>query len=271
MPNPKSKIRNPKSPKGLSPVPGSIALVLGSGFGGIEHECKSTARIDYADMPGWPMPTGLPGHECRLTQGVLWGRPVLVFRGRYHAYEGFAPRELALIPQAAHELGATTMIVTNAAGGIRKDLRAGSLMAITDHINQMGLNPLVGPQRLPGARRFAPIAGAYDPALVKALVKAGKRAGEPVATGVYAGVLGPSFETAAEVRALRRIGADAVGMSTVPEVIVARALGLRVCGLSLITNRAGSNDDSHEATLKEGTNNAPKVAKVLLELFKLLA
>ena len=267
MPSPS----RPKLPPGLKPAPGSIALILGSGFGDIERQCKAAARVDYADIAGWPRPSGLPGHKCRLTQGKLWGRKVLVFRGRYHAYEGFAPRDLALIPQLAHALGATTVIVTNAAGGIRPGLNAGSLMAITDHVNAMGINPLVGLQRLPGAARFAPMAGAYDPALVSALVKAGKSAGETVAKGVYAAVLGPSFETAAEVRALKAMGADAVGMSTVPEVIVARALGLRVCGLSLITNRAGSSDDSHEGTLKQGTDNAGRVANVLRELFGLLA
>lgn len=260
----------PKLPPGLKPVPGSIALVLGSGFGGIERECKAATRVDYADIPGWPRPSGLPGHECRLTQGKLWGRDALVFRGRYHAYEGFAARELARIPQLAHTLGATTIVVTNAAGGIRRDLKAGSLMAITDHVNMMGLNPLVGLQRLPGAKRFAPMAGAYDGALVAALVKAGKAASETVTKGVYAAVLGPSFETAAEVRALKAMGADAVGMSTVPEVIVARALGLTVCGLSLITNRAGSSDDSHEGTLTQGANNADRVAAVLRALFGLL-
>lgn len=277
MRNPKSIIRSPQSyeaelsflqKQGFRTAP--LALILGSGFGSIERECKAVARVDYADIPGWPRPSGLPGHECRLTQGKLWGRDVLVFRGRYHAYEGFAARELALIPQLAHTLGAGTLVVTNAAGGIRAGLKAGSLMAITDHINQMGLNPLVGPQRLPGAARFAPMADAYDAALVKALVKAGKAAGESVATGVYAGVLGPSFETAAEVRALKNLGADAVGMSTVPEVIVARALGMTVCGLSLITNRAGSSDDSHEGTLKQGSDNADRVAAVLKALFGLM-
>lgn len=251
-------------------MPGCVALILGSGFGGIERQSRATARMDYAEIAGWPRPSGLPGHECRLTQGKLWGRDALVFRGRYHAYEGFAARDLALIPQLAHALGAGTLIVTNAAGGIAPGLKPGSLMAITDHINQMGVNPLVGPQRLPGAARFAPMAGAYDAGLVRALVKAGKAAGETVTKGVYAGVLGPSFETAAEVRALKALGADAVGMSTVPEVIVARALGMKVCGLSLVTNRAGSSDDSHEGTLQQGSDNADRVAAVLKALFGLL-
>jgi inosine/guanosine/xanthosine phosphorylase family protein len=280
MRNQKSPIRNPQSKdlapalkhlraRGFEPAP-AVALILGSGFGEIESACKAAAQADYASIPGLPEPTGLAGHVCRLTQGKLWGRDALVFRGRYHAYEGFAPRELALLPRLAHELGARTIIITNAAGGIRDDLVTGSLMAITDHINLMGLNPLAGRERLPGAARFAPMAGAWDSALRAALVAAGTSVNETVATGVYAAVPGPSFETEAEVRALRAMGADAVGMSTVPEAIVARALGMSVCGLSLITNRAGSFDDSHEHTLRRATNNAPRVARVLAEMFSQL-
>lgn len=240
-----------------------VALILGSGFGGIERDCTVAAQADYADIPGLPAPTGLAGHACRLTQGELWGVDALVFRGRYHAYEGFAPRDLALLPRIAHALGAPLLVATNAAGGIREDLTPGALMAITDHVNLMGLNPLTGPARMEGAARFAPMAGAYDADLVSKLVAAGKAVNENTRTGVYAAVLGPNFETAAEVRLLKALGADAVGMSTVPEVIVARALGMKVCGLSLITNRAGSIDDSHERTLKAGTDNAPRLARVL--------
>lgn len=247
-----------------------VALILGSGLGEVEAECSVQARVDYAQVPGLPLPTGLAGHVCRLTSGRLFGADTLVFRGRYHAYEGFAPRELAMLPRIAHGMGARTLVITNAAGSIRRDLRPGALLAITDHINLMGLNPLAGRERLPGAARFAPMAGAYDAALVDALIAAGKAAGEPVRTGVYAGVLGPSFETAAEVRALGAMGADCVGMSTVPEAIVAHALGMRVCGLSLITNRAGQAGDSHEDTLRQAVNNAPRMASVLRGLFSSL-
>ena len=177
-------------------------------------------------------------------------------------------RDLGICVQVAHALGCGTLVVTNAAGGIREDLKPGSLMAITDHVNFMGINPLVGFERLPGAKAFPAMGGAYDPELTEMLLQAGKQADEPLARGVYAGVLGPSFETPAEVKALRSIGVDAVGMSTVPEVIVARALGMRVCGLSLITNVAGGNDDTHEGTLKAGSNNAPRFAKVLHHLFE---
>lgn len=248
---------------GFGGVAPRLALILGSGFGGLEHEIDSPVQCSYSELPGFPVPAGTSGHVCRVSQGVLWGTRALVFRGRYHAYEGHAPRELAACVWVAHALGARTLLVTNAAGGIRGDLAPGSMMAIRDHINLTGANPLVGPTRLHGAAAFPPMGAAYDPGLLAALLKAGEQAGEPMASGVYAAVLGPSFETPAEVEMLRRLGADAVGMSTVPEVIAANALGMRVCGLSLITNRAGSAHDSHERVLQSGADNAPRLAAVL--------
>ena len=248
-----------------------VALILGSGFGLIEREVADPQDIQYQDIDGFPPPAGTSGHACRLSEGTLWGVPSLVFRGRFHAYEGHDPRDLAICVQIAHALGCETLVVTNAAGGIRADLQPGSLMAITDHVNFMGLNPLVGFERMPGARAFPAMGGAYDAELTNALVQAGDKASETVVKGVYAAVLGPSFETPAEVEALRRMRADAVGMSTVPEVIVARALGMRVCGLSLITNVAGGHEDSHDGTLKAGSDNAPRFAAVLKGLFESLA
>jgi purine-nucleoside phosphorylase len=239
------------------------ALILGSGFGAIEERCESKARIAYEEVPGFARPTGTPGHVCRLTQGKLFGRPMLVFRGRYHAYEGFQPRELVFPVRVAHALGVSTLIATNAAGGIRADLAPGSLMAISDHINLQGVNPLVGRQRMSGAAPFAPMAGAYDALLLEKLLAAAKKCGEGMTSGVYAAVLGPSFETEAEVRMLKGFGADAVGMSTVPEVICARALGMRVCAFSLITNRAGSRDESHTANVAKGEQTAARIQRVL--------
>lgn len=248
-----------------------MAVILGSGFGLIEREVSDPLDIHYQDIDGFPPPAGTSGHECRLSEGSLWGVPSLVFRGRFHAYEGHDARDLGICVQVAHALGCEILVVTNAAGGIRDDLQPGSLVAITDHVNFMGLNPLAGFERLPGAKPFPAMGRAYDKKLTDMLVQAGKQAGESVARGIYAGVLGPSFETPAEVEALRRMGADAVGMSTVPEVIVARALGMRVCGLSLITNVAGGHEDSHEGTLKSGSDNAPRFAAVLKALFQALA
>ncbi len=245
-----------------------IALVLGSGFGAIEDQCKSRAQVAYCDVPGFARPTGVAGHLCRLTQGNLWGKKALVLRGRYHAYEGFAVRELVFGVRVAHALGAKTVVLTNAAGGIRDDLQPGHLMAITDHINLIGVNPLVGRQRMEGARRFPPMAGLYNPKLAAALMAAAKTADVPMAAGVYAAVLGPSFETEAEVRMLKLIGADAVGMSTIPEAICAHALGMRVCGLSLITNRAGAATDDHEAGLKLADERSSRIARGLEGLFR---
>jgi purine-nucleoside phosphorylase len=271
MPNPKSKIQNPKSADhlrtlGFGKSEPAVALILGSGFGLIEREMAGGVCASYCDIHGFPKPAGTSGHLCRLTQGELWGVNALVFRGRYHAYEGHSPRELAVCVETAFELGARTLVATNAAGGIRADLQPGSLMAITDHINLMGFSPLMGAQRLPGVAPFVPMGGAYDPALTRKLIDAGKAAGEPVAAGIYAAVPGPNFETPAEVEMLRRLGADAVGMSTVPEVITARALGMKVCALSLITNRAGG----HEHVNTEQAGNGPRIAKVLKALFEAL-
>jgi purine-nucleoside phosphorylase len=248
-----------------------LALILGSGFGLVEHRAERHAQVRYADVPGMPPPSGTAGHECRLTRGTLWGASVLIFRGRYHGYEGHSARDLVATVRLAHALGARSLVVTNSAGGIRPDLGPGALMAIRDHINLMGVNPLVGPERMPGAPPFPAMGQAYDPALTGALVKAGKDAGEEISQGVYAAVLGPSFETPAEVEYLRNAGADAVGMSTVPEVIAARALNMRVCGLSLVTNRAGGDADSHEQTLKAGQDAEPRVARVLEELLRAIA
>lgn len=245
-----------------------VALILGSGWGAIEREVVDPLAVRYEDIDGFPPPAGTSGHECRLTEGRLWGVQTLVFRGRYHAYEGHDPRDLAIQVQVAHALGVGMLVLTNAAGGIRDDLQPGALMAVSDHLNLMGINPLAGFERLPHAKPFPAMGRAYDPELLQMLVQAAEQAGEPVSTGVYAAVLGPSFETPAEVRMLAGMGADAVGMSTVPEAIAARALGLRVCALSLITNRAGGHDDSHEGTLKAGHDNAPRFAAVLKGLFK---
>lgn len=248
-----------------------LALILGSGFGEIEQEVASAVRCAYSELPGFPAPAGTSGHVCRVSQGELWGVNALVFRGRYHAYEGHGPRDLSACVWVAHALGTRTLVVTNASGGIRADLAPGSLMAIRDHINLTGTNPLVGSVRLKGAAPFPPMGAAYNPGLLDTLLKAGESVGEPMVSGVYAAVLGPSFETPAEVEMLRRVGADAVGMSTVPEVIAANALGMQVCGLSLITNRAGSADDSHERVLKAGAENAKRLARVLQRLVGALA
>ncbi|MCF6227410.1 MAG: purine-nucleoside phosphorylase [Planctomycetes bacterium] len=250
------------SKAGISSAP-EIAIILGSGFGAIENLLTSRISIAYGDIPDFPKPAGTAGHKCRLSIGKIGERSVALFRGRYHLYEDFTPRQLALCVRLAHAMGIKSLLVTNAAGGIRPDLAPDSLMLITDHIHLLGANPLSGPSAIHGAPQFPPMAGAYDAGLSEKLAWAAEAVGEKLFEGVYASVPGPNFETAAEVRMLGILGADAVGMSTTPEVIIGHALGMKVAGLSLITNRAGSIDDSHIGTLMNAAENADRVKKLI--------
>jgi purine-nucleoside phosphorylase len=213
-----------------------IALVLGSGLGALMEAVDDAIPVPFADIPGFPPPT-VQGHAGRVVSGALEGRRVLVFSGRVHLYEGHDPAIAALPVRVMHALGVHTLFVSNAAGGIRRTFRPGDLMLIRDEMNLMWRNPLVGPA-CAGETRFPDMSAPYDAALLDTLRDASLAAGVPVVEGVYAALLGPSYETPAEVRMLERLGADAVGMSTVPEVLVARALGMRVAGVSCITNHA---------------------------------
>jgi purine-nucleoside phosphorylase len=213
-----------------------IALILGSGLGGLVRRIEGAVEIPFADIPGFPR-SDVEGHAARLVGGTFAGRDVLAFAGRYHLYEGHSAAAVALPVRLARALGVRTLFVSNAAGGIRRTFRAGDLMLIHDHINLMWQNPLVGPVR-DGELRFPDMSQPYDPVLLAHLRDAALDAGVPIVEGIYAGLLGPSYETPAEIRMLERIGADAVGMSTVPEVIAARALGMRVAGISCVTNVA---------------------------------
>lgn len=221
---------------GRIPAPPEVALVLGSGLGALADAVEDAVRVAYGEIPGFAAST-VVGHAGRMVAGRLEGRSVLAFQGRYHAYEGHPAAALAAPVRVAAALGARTLIVTCAAGGVNADLAAGSLMLIADHLNLMGQNPLVGPV-LPGEERFPDMTEAYDRSLMTLAESVAKAEGIAVSRGVYAALLGPSYETPAEVRMLRMLGADAVGMSTVPEVIAARAGGLRVLGIALITNAA---------------------------------
>lgn len=214
----------------------ALALILGSGLGGLAGRITNAVRIPFAEVPGFP-PATVHGHAGALVVGSLGGTEVIALAGRFHLYEGHSPAVAALPVRVAHALGARSLFVSNAAGGVRRTLRAGDLMLIRDHINLMWRNPLVGPA-LPGEARFPDMSAPYDATLLAALRRAALATRTAVVEGVYAGLLGPSYETAAEVRMLERLGADAVGMSTVPEVIVARSLGMRVAGVSCITNLA---------------------------------
>jgi purine-nucleoside phosphorylase len=213
-----------------------LAIILGSGLGGLSRVIEDASRIAFREIPGFPEAT-VAGHEGAVLVGTLGGRDVVALSGRFHMYEGH-PAALAAFPvRVFHALGIRQLFVSNAAGGISQKLAIGDLMIISDHLNLMAANPLVGAAQ-DGETRFPDMTDAYDPGLRKVLRTAAEKLSIRVREGVYAGLLGPSYETPAEVKMLRTLGADAVGMSTVPEVIMARALGIRVAGVSCITNAA---------------------------------
>ena len=213
-----------------------IALILGSGLGGLADEIGDAVRIPFADVPGFPS-ASVVGHAGMLVVGTLEGRNVIALAGRFHMYEGHDAQLAGFPVRVMHALGARTLFVSNAAGGVNRAFRPGDLMIIADHINMMMKNPLIGPVE-PGDERFPDMSAAYDPALQAVLRESGSALGIPLVAGTYMGLLGPAYETPAEVRMIERLGADAVGMSTVPETIVARAIGMRVAGVSCITNLA---------------------------------
>ena len=218
---------------GARPV---AAIVLGSGLGGLAERIEDGRRIPFQEVPGFPAAT-VQGHLGALISGTLAGRPVLALAGRFHLYEGHSAALAGFAIRVLHALGAPTLFVSNAAGGVNRGFTPGDLMSIADHVNLMWRNPLEGPLE-PGDERFPDMSAPYDPALRATLRAVAAAEGIPLRDGVYVGLLGPTYETPAEVRMLERIGADAVGMSTVPETIVARAIGMRVVGVSCITNMA---------------------------------
>jgi purine-nucleoside phosphorylase len=220
---------------GAVPTP-VAAIILGSGLGGLADQIADAVRIPFHDIPGFP-PATVEGHAGALIIGTLAGQPVICLAGRFHLYEGH-PAAVAVYPvRLLHALGARTLIVSNAAGGIRRSFSPGTIMRIDDHINLMNRHPLSGPVQQ-GEARFPDMSAPYDRALGERLDATARSLGLRLEIGVYCGLLGPTYETPAEVRMLEKLGADAVGMSTVPEVIMARALGMRCVGMSLITNAA---------------------------------
>lgn len=226
----------------LQPV---VALILGSGLGDLANEIRDATAIPYGEIPHFERST-VAGHAGRLLLGMLEDIPVVVMQGRFHFYEGYSLQALTLPVRVLHQLGAHTLIVTNAAGGVNPTYRPGDFMLISDHINLPGLagaHPLIGPNEERFGERFPPLAKAYDTQL-RALARSVASAWPEMTLheGVYVMVSGPSYETGAELHFLRLIGADAVGMSTVPEVVVARHMGMRVLGLSLITNSATGDE-----------------------------
>lgn len=213
-----------------------VHLVLGSGLGGLVDALDCDLEVPFDTLPGFPPPS-VTGHAGRFLFGRISGCPVVVQAGRYHVYEGHAAEVVAAPVRLGRALGASIFIATNAAGGIRTDLGPGSLMLLSDHLNLQGRNPLIGPVA-PGETRFPDMSVAYDAELRALAHRVASSAGLTLADGVYAAVTGPSYETPAEIAMFERLGADAVGMSTVPEVITARAGGTRCLGFSMITNHA---------------------------------
>lgn len=235
----------------LSSLRPSLGIILGSGFDLVLSRLKVHGESPYARIPGLP-PVGVSGHTGRVVVGRLEGTPVLVFSGRAHYYEGHSMEAVTSSVRVMAACGITDLLLTNAAGGVNRKFRAGDFMVISDHINLMGANPLRGPA-LAGWPRFVDLSCAYDAGLRRWLQTAGRRCGLRLHSGVYLAVAGPSYETPAEIRAFARLGADAVGMSTVPETIVARQCGLRVAGLSCITNLAAGRTRqtlSHQEVLE---------------------
>ncbi|MGR3662105.1 MAG: purine-nucleoside phosphorylase [Paracoccaceae bacterium] len=257
--NAKDLARQIRDRAGHAPV--RIGLILGSGLGHLADTVDGTA-IDYSDLPGFPG-SGVSGHNPKLVIGDLEGCRIAVFGGRAHYYESGKGDAMRLPLEVLKELGAEALILTNAAGSMRPDIPPGNLMLLNDHINFSGLNPLIGE---PTDARFVPMTEAHDPALRTALKVAAKDQNIELQEGVYAWYSGPSFETPAEIRAIKILGGDAVGMSTVPEVILGRFLGLRVAAISVITNMAAGMSDeniSHEHTKAMAPLGAAKLEKIL--------
>ena len=248
---------------GLAP---KTALVLGSGLGGLVDEVEGAVRISYGDLPGFPK-SGVTGHAGEIVAGRLSGQPVLMLAGRAHYYEHGNPAAMRPALEALASLGVDKLLLTNAAGSLEPDMAPGSVMLITDHINFSGTNPLFGE---PTDRRFVGLTNAYDSDLRAALEKAAGATGTPLHQGVYMWFSGPSFETPAEIRMARIMGANAVGMSTVPEVILARFLGLRVAACSVITNLAAGmtgGELSHQETKDMAPLGGRRLAAILKEMF----
>jgi purine-nucleoside phosphorylase len=252
-----------------------IGLILGSGLGGLADSVQKPDVIPYNDLPNWPISTVF-GHAGRLVVGRLENQAVLVMQGRIHFYEGISMSQVTLPVRVMQRLGIEILVVTNAAGGINPDFEPGDLMLLTDHLNLVGMagfNPLVGPNMEEFGPRFPDMSQAYDRALNDLARKAARENGITLQEGVYVGLSGPSFETPADLRFLRMAGADAVGMSTVPEVTVARHGNTRVLGISGISNKAnldGNTVTTHEEVLEAGRIIVPKLEKIIRSVLRSL-
>jgi purine-nucleoside phosphorylase len=252
-----------------------VGLILGSGLNALADSVEERQAIPFKDLPHWPVSTVM-GHSGQLVVGALEGKPVFVMQGRVHYYEGYNMSQVTLPIRVMQKLNIGVLIVTNAAGGINPDFAPGDVMLITDHLNlagMAGLNPLIGPNLDEIGPRFPDMSQAYDRELAGLARRVASEAGVSLREGVYVGLSGPSFETPADLRFLRAVGADAVGMSTVPEVTVARHGGMRVLGFSGISNKAnldGSTITTHEEVMEAGRVITPKMETIIRGVLKLL-
>jgi purine-nucleoside phosphorylase len=240
-------------------------MVLGSGLGGLAAEMADAQAIPFEELPGWPAPSA-PGHSGRLLLGTLHGLPVACLQGRLHMYEGHGERLVVEPVLLMRRLGAEVVLLTNASGGVNPAYGAGTLMIIADHINLTGRNPLLGPNDDDLGARFPDMTAVWDPELRAGLHAAGGAEGVELREGVYLGLTGPTYETPAEVRMMRALGADAVGMSTVMEAIAAHWAGLRVCGVSLVTNAGAglsATPLSHAEVLAAAAEAGPRLSRIL--------
>ncbi|HEY4189179.1 MAG TPA: purine-nucleoside phosphorylase [Candidatus Limnocylindrales bacterium] len=251
--------------QGRTAVSPRVGIVLGSGLGGLADSVENPVSIPFDQLPGWPAATA-PGHVGRLLLGRIAGVQVVMLQGRFHLYEGNDPGLVVQPVLLFQQLGARTVVLTNAAGGVNPAYGPGTLMVIADHLNLTGRTPLLGRNADGLGQRFPDLTDVWTPALRQRLHAAAAAEGVELAEGIYAGLLGPSYETPAEVRMLRTLGADAVGMSTVLEAVAARWVGLDVCGVSLVTNLgAGYSGQplTHAEVMAAGEEAGPRLAKVL--------
>ena len=247
----------------------ATVLVLGSGIGRFAERLADARSLSYADIPGFA-PSTVIGHAGRLMVGHVAGKPLAIMAGRIHVYEGHPPQAIATLVRILRRAGAERLVLTNASGGLRTDLPAGTLVLLEDHINFAGINLLIGPNDEAVGPRFPDMTDAYDPALRALMIQAAQDAGVALKRGTYLYVTGPNFETPAEIRMFGRMGADVVGMSTVPEVLAARHCGMKIAAVSLVTNLAAGLSKTpltHEETLREAESAYGAMETLLLRFF----
>jgi purine-nucleoside phosphorylase len=247
-----------------------IAIVLGSGLGNYAKQIKVEGEIPYSEIKGFPVSTA-PGHDGRFIYGTIEGRKVICMKGRIHFYEGYSIYDVVLPLRVMRKTGADKLIVTNAAGGLNAKFKVGDFMLLTDHLSLFIKNPLIGPNIEEFGTRFPSMSHPYDAEMNDEMRTAAKRIGMTLQEGVYVQLSGPSYESSAELKALRMLGADAVGMSTVVETIAARHAGMRVCGVSCITNMAAdlsNNEPNEQEVIDAGNAIAPKFERLITEFIK---